>query len=240
LLILMLLACTGKDANTSDSGDTGPSEDDFPCDAEYFPVDFNTRRYAYTEYQGRFQQPNGVSGTRYYSFQGLLEDGDTGESDEEPLEACVFSLIVPFAEGDTFSVYSLDDEFINLVADGGRDDANNPEYYYFDPAIPLIPRAPVDGWEETFVVDYDFLAEEESEITVQAAVASVDATVSVPAGDYDEALLMTWTWLILDGAGRISKNVDITAYFDKEAGLVRQAWYDQVEDYSAEVVFEGY
>ena len=244
LFLFSLLACSGKDVNVGDSGDTAADEDAFPCDADYFPVDFNARRFTYTEYKGRFQQPLST-GARQLEFLSLYEpEGDsttdtTDTTAEEAVTGCVFNQVVPLGYGDAYTVYGIDDDWVYVMADGDTTGGVDT-FYAMEEPVPLIPLNPVEGWQEVIDAEYfhtDF--EDPQRIVVYASVLDTAETITVPGGTYD-ALKMGWEWQILDGQDRVQFSLDINAWFDKEEGLVKQTWYDLQEDESGQIEFEGY
>jgi len=247
LFLFSLLACSGKDVNVGDSGDTADTTDTFPCDADYFPVDFNARRFTYTEYKGKFEQVLST-GARQLEFLNLFDPGGDGTTDttdttdttaEGELAGCVFNQVVPLGYGSSYTVYGIDDDWVYLMADGDYT-GGETIFHTIEEPIPLIPLDPVEGWQETIDAEYlhaDF--EDPQRMVVYASLLELSETITVPGGTYD-ALKMGWEWQVINGQDRIQLNMDINAWFDKDEGLVRQTWYDEVADSSGLIEFEGY
>ncbi len=235
MFLSIFLACAGKTPAAGDSADTAPPER-FPCDADYFPVDFATRSYDYTEYSGRFAQATG-GGVRSLAFQRLLEGaGDTGGA----LTGCVFNQIVPMGLGGAYTVYGIDADWIYVLGDGDRDAEGEDVYYMYEEPIPLLPLAPEAGWQDFASTDYshpDF--DTPLQAGVDAQVVDTAASLSTAAGSYEDLLAMSWQWTLLDGQERLRLDLDITAYFDVDEGLIRQTWYDALTDSSGLVELQG-
>lgn len=244
MFLMILLACTGKDTTADDTGDTGGGTvDTFPCDADYFPVDFTTRSYDYTEYSGRFAQVTG-NGVRNLAFQSLLEDvlgTDTTDTAAAALEGCVFNQVVPLGLGTAYTVYGIDEQWVYVLGDGDRDETGADVFHLYETPIPLLPLEPEDGWQDFVTSDYshpDF--DSDLQAGVDGTVLNSASSLTIASGTYDDLLEMSWQWTLMDGQERLRLDLDITAHFHPDDGLIRQTWYDALEDTSGLIEFQGY